>query len=206
MEPLAKCLVSFGFYDLSRTKLIIDHFPTSKYIFECVKEIATHLDSVSSLYFLNHIFNQLDRKDQVVKALRMNDIVATMINYVQKATTVVNTDKNTKEALELTLELLNRIMLIDRQLFPASTTLFVCGLQHLHSICSRMSQERYYDLSEPFEDADCVNNWLLLLNSFVEGQSQRISLQCASFVIQYMPSVVKVSILFLSLSNSFSPF
>lgn len=192
---LAKCLVSFGTCDLERTKVIIDHFPVSNYLFECVKEIASHINSIPSLYFLNHILNQLERKDQVVAALRMNGIVENMIPSIQKAiTTEANDSQNSSDLLELSLELLNRIALINKQLFPLSTTLFLLGLQHLHSICNRLNQECYYDLSEPLKEADCVNNWLLLLNSFVEGQSQRISMQCASFVIQYMPSILKVLI------------
>ena len=192
---LAKCLVSFGTCDLERTKVIIDHFPVSNYLFECVKEIASHINSIPSLYFLNHILNQLERKDQVVAALRMNGIVENMIPSIQKAiTTEANDSQNSSDLLELSLELLNRIALINKQLFPSSITLFLLGLQHLHSMSNRLNQECYYDLSEPLKEADCVNNWLLLLNSFVEGQSQRISMQCASFVIQYMPSILKVLI------------
>lgn len=208
---LGKCLVSFGVYDLDRTKVIIDHFPVSNYLFECVKEIANHVDSVPSLYFLNHILDQLERKDQVVAALRMNNIVANVISSMQKAVTAATTTndtQNTSDLLELSLELLNRIALISKPLLPPSTTLFLLGLQYLHSICNRMNSEGYYDLSEPLKEADCVNNWLLLLNSFVEGQSQRISMQCASFVIQYMSSVLKVlvSLLFLLLNSFFSFF
>lgn len=205
---LGKCLVSFGDYDLERTRVIIDHFPVSNYLFECVKEIANHVDSVPSLYFLNHILNQLERKDQVVAALRMNNIVANVISSIQKAiTAAANGTQSTSDLLELSLELLNRIALISKPLFPPSTTLFLLGLQYLHSICNRMNSECTYDLSEPLKEADCVNNWLLLLNSFVEGQSQRISMQCASFVIQYMPSILKVliSLIFL-LYNSFFSF
>ena len=134
-------------------------------------------------------------KDQVVAALRMNGIVENMIPSIQKAiTTAANDSHNSSDLLELSLELLNRIALINKQLFPSSITLFLLGLQHLHSMSNRLNQECYYDLSEPLKEADCVNNWLLLLNSFVEGQSQRISMQCASFVIQYMPSILKVLI------------
>ena len=39
---LGRCLVSFGIDDLERTGVIIDHFPVSKCLFECVKEIANH--------------------------------------------------------------------------------------------------------------------------------------------------------------------
>ena len=212
---LGRCLVSFGIYDLERTGVIIDHFPVSKCLFECVKEIANHVDAVPSLYFLNHILDQLERKDQVVAALRMNNIVANVISSIQREVTAAaaaaaNDTQNTSDLLELSLELLNRIALISKPLFPPTTTLFLLGLQYLHSICNRTNSECYYHLSEPLNEADCVNNWLLLLNSFVEGQSQRISMQCASFLIQYMPSILKVLIsliflLFISFSSSFTP-
>ena len=189
---LENCLITYGSYDLDKTKSIVDHFPTSKYLYECMKIVANHLDSVPSLYFLNHIINQLERKDQVVSALKMNNIVVNMITCIQKTLNSSNANKDTNDVLELSLEILNRIVQIDKQLFPSSSTLFVLGLSHLHFICGKMKEAIYYDLSEPFIEADLVNNWLLLLNTFAEGQSQKISLQCASYVIQYMPSIMKV--------------
>ena len=178
--------------------MVIDHFRLRKGQGDIMEAITDQLDSLPSLYLLNHFLSNAEDPHQYVAVMKRKKTVSMLIDRVSIPSNE-SVMGNSFEKMQLSVLILNRIIQLDSSLFPLTTTLLVSGMQYLHSVIKQLKGYLFFELPKN----ECVLNWLVLMNAFLSGQTQRFALQCASYVIQYFQDITKVFTMHLLRSSFF---